>query len=154
MNGAMQAPGPPPHPQAFQDAEHLRLLSIFYYVLGGITALFGCIFIVYIVMGGVIASGKIPSGSGPPTPKEMGWAFMAAGFFFILLSWGMAAALILTGRWIGERKNWMYCFVMACLSCASFPLGTALGVFTIIVLQRTSVKMLFGRPFSGGYLNS
>ena len=34
---------------------------------------------------------------------------------------------------------------MAALSCAFFPFGTVLGVFTIIVLQKDSVRQLFGR---------
>jgi hypothetical protein len=32
---------------------------------------------------------------------------------------------------------------MACVACLSVPLGTVLGVFTIIVLMRPSVKALF-----------
>jgi hypothetical protein len=34
--------------------------------------------------------------------------------------------------------------VAACLAIPNVPLGTALGVFAIIVLQRPSVKALFG----------
>lgn len=151
----MQAPGPPPHPQAFQDAEHLRLLSIFHYVLAGITALLGCIFIIHVLMGIVMLSKGFPGGGAtPPPPKEAGWLFLVGGSFAILLSWAFAFAIFLAGRWLGERKNWTYCFVIACISCISFPLGTALGVFTILVLQRPSVKGLFGRPVPGGYLNS
>lgn len=36
-----------------------------------------------------------------------------------------------------------FVFVMACVQCANVPFGTALGVFTILVLQRPSVKALF-----------
>jgi hypothetical protein len=34
---------------------------------------------------------------------------------------------------------------MACIQCAFFPFGIVLGVFTIIVLSRESVKGVFGR---------
>ena len=154
LNGAMQAPGPPPHPQAFQDAEHLKLLAIFHYVLAGLSAVFGCFFIIHIVMGGMMISGGMSGGgSGPPPPQEIGWLFIIGGCFAILMSWAMAVALFLAGRWLSARRNWTYCFVVACISCLSVPLGTALGVFTIIVLQRPSVKALFGRPLPGGYLN-
>ena len=34
-----------------QDQEHLRLLSIFYYVCAGLTALFACIPIIHLVLG-------------------------------------------------------------------------------------------------------
>jgi hypothetical protein len=35
---------------------------------------------------------------------------------------------------------------MACIECLFLPFGTILGVFTIIVLSRESVKELFGAP--------
>jgi hypothetical protein len=35
---------------------------------------------------------------------------------------------------------------MACILCLFTPLGTILGVFTIIVLSRQSVKELYGLP--------
>ena len=34
--------------------------------------------------------------------------------------------------------------VVACLSCLQLPFGTALGVFTLIVLLRPGAKLLFG----------
>jgi hypothetical protein len=37
----------------------------------------------------------------------------------------------------------MLSFVAACLTCVNVPLGTALGVFTIIVLNRASVKAMY-----------
>ena len=37
----------------------------------------------------------------------------------------------------------MYCLVMAGIECLFMPFGTVLGVFTIIVLMRESVKEMF-----------
>jgi hypothetical protein len=34
-------------------------------------------------------------------------------------------------------------FVIACIECLFMPFGTILGVFTLIVLSRESVKKLF-----------
>jgi hypothetical protein len=39
--------------------------------------------------------------------------------------------------------------VIAIITCLSVPLGTALGVFTLIVLARPSVKQLFERRTAG-----
>ena len=152
----MEAPGPPPHPQMLQDAEHLKLLAIFHYVLAGLQVLFGCFFIIYIVMGGFMLSGGMGSGTAPSPapPKELGWFFILIGGFAILLSWGMAVGHFLAGRWISSRQNWMFCFVVACIGCINVPLGTALGIFTILVMQRPTVKQIFGRPLPGTYLNS
>jgi len=49
------------------------------------------------------------------------------------------------GYCMSRRIHYRYCFVMACLSCVNMPLGTVLGVFTIVVLVRPGVKELFGR---------
>ncbi len=37
----------------------------------------------------------------------------------------------------------MFCFVMGCVECLFMPFGTVLGAFTILVLNRQSVKGLF-----------
>jgi hypothetical protein len=37
----------------------------------------------------------------------------------------------------------MFCLVMASITCMFMPFGTVLGVFTLIVLMRPSVKPLF-----------
>ena len=42
--------------QARRDGEHLKLLSLFHYIYGGLTMAISCIFIVHIVIGG--RSGK------------------------------------------------------------------------------------------------
>jgi len=39
--------------------------------------------------------------------------------------------------------------VMACVECLLMPFGTVLGVFSIWVLNRQSVKGLFGQRASG-----
>jgi hypothetical protein len=161
----MEHPGPPPHPQAMLDAEHLKLLAIFHYVLAGLAALFGSIPIIHVLMGVMIVSGKFPgpvsappgSTSGPAMagmPAEFGWFFIVIGGGLILVSWVYAGLLFYAGRCLSARQKRTFCFVMACLSCLHVPFGTALGVFTILVLQRPSVQALFNRPQVGGYLNT
>ena len=49
-----------------QDEEHLRLLSIFHYVVGGLTALFACIPIIHLVVGLAILFGAFPGNDVPP----------------------------------------------------------------------------------------
>ena len=157
----MDMPGPPPHPQALQDAEHLKLLAVFHYVLAGLAALVGSIPIIHVVLGVAMVSGKFPLGPPPGSsshssgmPPEFGWLFIVMGSVFILISWVYAGLLFYAGRCLSARQKRTFCFVMACISCIHFPLGTALGVFTILVLQRPSVQALFNRPLPGGYLNS
>ncbi len=144
----MELPGPPPHPQTFEDAEHLKLLSVFYYILAALSALGGLLPLIYIFLGGAMVAGSFPppSSSEPPPPAWAGWIFVAIGIVMMLFIWAFAVGYYLAGRWISERRNRTFCFVMGCISCLSVPLGTALGIFTIIVLQRPSVRALFAHP--------
>lgn len=150
----MQPPEPPGYSQAMQDAEHLKLLSIFHYVLAAFGALIGCFPIIHIVLGAAMVSGAfLPGASSSHPPGSAGWLFILMGGMMCLLSWGWAVCLFMAGRKLAARRSWTFCFVIACISCAGFPLGTILGVFTIMVLSRPPVKLLFGRELPGGYLN-
>ena len=133
-----------PNPQQILDNEHLRLLSIFHYVKGGITALFACIPIIHLVIGLVfiIAPHSFGHGSNQP-PAFIGWFFVVFALVFILLGWTFAVLVLIAGRCIARRKHYTFCFVVACVECLSVPFGTVLGVFTILVLNRQSVKELF-----------
>ena len=55
----------------------------------------------------------------------------------------MCSLEALTGRSLATRKRYRLCFVMACIELLNFPVGTILGIFTIIVLQRPGVRDLF-----------
>lgn len=128
-----------------QDEEHLRLLSILYYVWGGLTAFFSCFGVIYAVFGGVMMiTAAAQTQNGPPA--WFGAIFFLIGGFVVLLAGTIAGLTIWTGRNLQLRKRYTFCIVMACVSCLSIPIGTALGVFTIIVLMRPSVKQLFGQP--------
>lgn len=124
-----------------RNAEHLGLLSIFYYVLGGLTALISCAFIIYIIMGLVFLVGS--QGNGGASPKALGALFVVAGFMAIIAGWIGAALMVYTGHCLKYRKHYIFCMVIAALCCISVPLGTILGIFTIIVLQRPEVKAIF-----------
>lgn len=125
-------------------SEHLRLLSIFHYVLAGLGAVFSLLPVVYMGIGFAIVSGvfegRTPKGGPPP---EFGWIFVAIGGAMLVLGLGYVVLVAIAGRFLARRRNWTYCIVIAGLSCAFFPFGTALGVFTIITLSRPEVKAAF-----------
>jgi hypothetical protein len=68
----------PPSQQQILDNEHLRLLSIFHYVNGGILAFFACIPMIHVVLGLVMIFAPHLFGHGkdqPPAfdpPAEVG----------------------------------------------------------------------------------
>lgn len=127
------------------DQQHLRLLSIFHYVDAGLTALFSCFFLIHTVMGLLMVFWPDSMGGKPgdQPPQVIGWMFTCMGGGMFLAGQAMAVFTALAGRFIARRTRYWFIFVMACIQCAFFPIGTALGVFTIMVLSRESVKSLF-----------
>lgn len=131
-----------------KDAEHLRLLALFHYVVAGIGALFSLIPVIHLVIGIFIVTGRFPDAPDDRFPVAFGWLFIIMAVAFILCGLAFSICLAIAGRFLSCRKHYVYCLVMAALACALMPFGTVLGVFTIIVLQRDSVKRLFERPLS------
>jgi hypothetical protein len=129
-----------------QDREHLRLLAIFYYIWAGFQALGGLVGLAFIGMGIFItASPQIAHTNNPP-PPWFGAIFAGLGALVMVTFEAVAALSYLTGRFLSRRQHHTFCVVISALNCMYMPLGTALGVFTILVLQRPSVRTLFGVP--------
>jgi hypothetical protein len=141
--GPAPSPGPPPGPSPAQDAEHLRLLSIFYYILAGCAGLFSLLPVIHLLVGfGLLAAATVDPAAALPGAL-VGWIFVAIALFVITLGLGFAVALVIAGRSLAERRRYTFCLVVAGVSCLVMPLGTALGIFTILVLIRPSVRALF-----------
>jgi hypothetical protein len=125
------------------DAGNIRVLSICHYVWGGLVMLLSGIFIIHVALGMMMVGGKLPMtprAGQPPPPPEMGWVFVGVGGCAIVTGWALGILNLLSGRWMTRRRNRLFSLVMAGINCASFPFGTALGVFTFIVLLRPSVR--------------
>ena len=134
-----------------EDIKHLDLLSMFHYIVGGITALFSCIPFMHVFMGLAMVSGKFfedSSGSGPP--PFVGWMFVIMGTVFIVLGWSLAVCMFAAGRKLKRHKNRVFCMVVAGIECMFMPFGTVLGVFTLIALNKDSIKEIFAQPDTEG----
>jgi hypothetical protein len=134
-------------PLTQQDAEHLRLLSIFFYIVAGLQGLFACFPIIHFVMGGAMLVGGGVAGKGDETVPlmAMGGFFMVLAGALILLGWTLAGCVAFAGRSLAQRKRYVFCIVVAALEAVMcIPLGTILGVFAIMVLVRPQVKAAFG----------
>jgi hypothetical protein len=134
---------PAPPALAPQDVEQLRWLQIFYYVTTGLMALVGCFPLIHLTIGAFLAFA--PAGAAKGDPKLVGWIFMVIAIALIVFFWVLAGLQYLVARNIERRRRHMFCVVMAAITAATcVPFGTALGVFTIIVLMRPQVKAAFG----------
>lgn len=129
-----------------QDLDHLRLLSIFHYVVAGVAALFACIPFIHFFLGLAMVLGAFDGKDAPP--PWLGFIFMVIGGIFIVMGWAFAICVFNGGRFLARRTHYTYCLVMGAVECVFMPFGTVLGVFTIIVLMRDSVKELFGATAS------
>ncbi len=134
--------------QRILDEEHLRLLRICYFIMAG-TAGFALLFgTLYLAMGLFFAASfsSLPHTAPNAPPAFMGWIFVAIGGFIVVLAGSGATLCLLTGRALGRRQSRTLCFITAGLCCLQIPFGTALGIFTFIVLGRPSVQALFFTP--------
>ena len=121
-----------------QDEQYLRLLSIFHYVVGALAAFFACIPLIHFCIGVAMLTGAIDD-----APPFVGLMFVVMSVVTVTFGWIFAICLIVAGRNLARRKRYMFCLVMAAISCMFTPFGTVLGVFTIVLLMRPSVKELF-----------
>ena len=129
-----------------RDKEHLQLLAIFHYVVAGLAALFSFFPLLYTTVGAIFIfaarHGTAKPGEDLP-PEFLGWIFVVMGLLLFLLGIAMAICILIAGRCLSRNKHYTFALVMACIECLFIPFGTILGVFTIIVLSRESVRGLF-----------
>ena len=125
-----------------QEEQHLQLLAIFHYVVGGLTAFFACFPLIHLTIGLAMVFGGFP-GNQPPPPQFVGWLFIILGGGFFIVGQTLAICIIIAGRFLARRKHYLFVFVVACCECLFMPFGTILGVFTIILLSRESAKSAF-----------
>ena len=133
---------PEPPPVTASDLEHLRLLSIFHYVFGGLSLLTSFIPLIYVAIGVVMMNGGMSQGGNGP-PPELGGFFVCIGVFAMLIGVTISSLFLLVGKRLSQRRSHTFCLIIAGLECTSVPIGTTLGVFTFIVLLRPAVKNLF-----------
>jgi hypothetical protein len=134
--------------EADRNRNHLELLSVFTWVMAGMH-LMGCL------AGGVHIGlaiflprffASLPPSKDPPPPEVLE---MLAGFFavmgviVILLSTLVAVLTAWSAYSIHQRRNRVWVLVVGAFHLLSMPFGTALGVYTIIVMTRPGVKAWF-----------
>jgi thiosulfate reductase cytochrome b subunit len=115
--------------------KHLALLSTLHYVYGILTCLGA-----FAVLGLVGLGFLIGTQADDANAQMVGGVFKAFGWvlFAVILLWGIL--ILLSGRWIAQRRNRTGSLVIGGLCCLSIPLGLALGIFTFVVLMNDEVQ--------------
>ena len=135
-----------------QLKEHIRLLSIFLYVVGGLIAIASLFPLIYVAMGTVFLFADFPQPENmqsdqihdPFPAKIFGGIFGAIGMIGFLIAITLSVLVVRAGKKLGRYENRTYCIVMAAILCAFAPFGTVLGIFSLIILTKPETKELFG----------
>jgi hypothetical protein len=133
---------PIPRDQRQIDANDLNLLSIFHFLGAGLSLL-GNLFVLvhYAIFHTFFSNPKLWEGQKQtPPPAEFLEIFM--WFYLIFGAWFLTSLILnlISGLCIRAREHRTFSLVVAGVNCLHIPLGTVLGVFTIIVLIRDSVR--------------
>lgn len=112
-----------------QDREYLKLLSIFYYVLGGIYA--------FLSIGLVFYSVWLSSHFFQTTSEQNSISpiILIPTLFGLLIGLTHSILLIASGRSLAKRKRYRFSFIVACIECVFLPFGTILGVLIPILYE-------------------
>jgi hypothetical protein len=127
------------------DADHLKLLSIFHFVGTGLAVL-GMLFLLahFALFHAFLDNPKMWENQkqGPP-PAELfamfKWFYAVFGLWFA----GSGVLNLISAFCLRAKKHRTFSLIVAAINCLHVPLGTVLGVFTIIVLLRYSVRELY-----------
>ena len=129
-----------------RDLKYLKILSILHYVYGGISVVFSLLPLIYIGIG-ILALCVAPGDANGEVPKVFACFLIALGAVVMIMGLTVSALIIFAGRSLSKRKRWIFCFVVACLECIFIPFGTILGIISIMLLLKASVKEGFQQEF-------
>ena len=127
------------------DTDHLRLLSIFHFIGCGL-GLLGILFLLghYALFSTIFSNPKMWENQrqAPPPPQLFA---MLKWMYLVLGCWVLTSVILnlVSGLFILRRRHRVFSLVVAAINCLHLPLGTVLGVFTIVVLMRQSVLELY-----------
>ncbi len=129
------------------DLEHLNALGIAYYVLTAISLPILCFFGLQIALG---VGFFLQEGPTEGLSGQEGGLLVGFGTFLVLVLLVFPLLTFWTGRKLRRQEGRLFCLVMAGFTCFWFPIGTVVGVFSIIVLNRPGVRALFEAKAGGG----
>jgi hypothetical protein len=125
------------------DLPYLEVLRVFHYLFAGSAALFGCITAGDALVGIGLIVAAFVTGEETLALAITGIVLAMAGGMFTMVAWTVAGLAFLTARRLVEHRRWKFCMAAAVAEGIWLPHGTILGVLTITVLTRESVRELF-----------
>jgi len=149
-----------------RDQEALVLLSIFHFIMGGVVILCASL----AVIGVIVGIGVLSLPDNLPAPEDtsgfnsllihyiaypciaFGIPPVLAGLWItigsalvVIVGFPLGVCFVEAGKSLLRRRRRVSCMVLAGVSCAIFPFGTILGVITLVILRRPSLRESFAR---------
>lgn len=126
-----------------RDAAELRRLCRLHYTLAVFTALCSLLAIPFVLAGNAAVQAL---SAGDLDQELAGLVLLATGISIAVLCLMHAAVLVYIGLLVRSCRRWLLIMIFAGLHAINVPFGTALSVYTFIVLTRESVKQRFFAP--------
>ena len=129
-----------------KDLERLRLLGIFHYIWGALSLIGGLLIGGYCLVIGIVLMTNPPSSTSSEdssTASVAGGILIGVVLFLIVVVYGILT-LMAGGKYRKHQGGYWFCFILAIVTLivGGIP-GIVLGIFSLIVLRRESVKALF-----------
>ena len=121
--------------------KHVQLIGIFWIVLGSISFLGG-----FIIFGVLLGISFFPD-LGNEAPSILRIVGSSVGLFL----WILSVPKIICGIGLLKRYEWarILTLIIAFLSLLNIPLGTALGIYSFIILLNNDTIKLFNKNYAG-----
>lgn len=133
-----------------KDLQHLKWLSIGYYVMSGLFIFFALFSLVFLFFGILFLTTDILQQSGNPEIASyvFGTLNIAISIIFITVGAILSYLSIRTAKNLKRQKHYQFCIIVAIVIFLFQPFGMILGILTFLVLMRDSVKKLFEQNVS------
>ena len=124
--------------------QHARLVGLLFWIFTGLNiALVAGIAALYVLVG--VALSGAPRDPGTPDPAFLMSIILVVFALALLLTILFSIPKIVAGYGLRRQKPWarVWAIVACVISCLSFPLGTAIGVYGLVFLFGDDGKRYF-----------
>jgi hypothetical protein len=121
--------------------QHVRILSVLF-IIFGILGIIGAV-VVFMLGAGAVAT-ILAQDDSPDAQIGAAWAGGCMTFVAALIGL-LSIPSIIAGWGLSKRRSWarILAIILGILSLPSFPFGTALGVYALVILFNDEAKLLF-----------
>ena len=131
------------------DERQLSVLATLHYAYGVLLGI-GALLMLMVLVGGIrmeLRPAFEPSSADESLQQlSGGMIWILTGALGFVLQGLLAAATMRAARGLETQTRRSWCMVVAAFNSLAVPLGTVLGIVTIVTLMRPSVIQLFNNP--------